>query len=90
MTFLHGNMDHFSGHKVLVRCLRLLKPYSRNGSGEEDIDEDNDDEDEDYTEAGRAVPAEGRIMEQDILSQAYGIGEQKRTCRSLSRACGGF
>lgn len=75
--FLHGNMRHFSGHKVLVRCLRLLKPYSKKSIAEDDTDEDNDDEDEDYAEAGRALPAEGRIMEQDMLSQAYHLGEQK-------------
>lgn len=73
--FLHRNMHHFSGHKVLVRCLRLLKPYSKKSIAEDDIDEDNDDDDEDYTEAGRALPAEGRIMEQDMLSQAYHIGK---------------
>lgn len=85
-------MDHFSGHKVLVRCLRLLKPYSKKSIAEDDIDEDNDDEDEDYTEAGRALPAEGRIMEQDMLSQAYHIGKQKPSQQthlwSLSRVCG--
>lgn len=65
-----------SGHKVLVRCLRLLKPYSKKSIAEDDIDEDDDDED--YSEAGRALPVEGRIMEQDMLSQAYNIGMQKR------------
>lgn len=92
--FLHGNMHHFSGHKVLVRCLRLLKPYSKKSITEDDIDEDNDDDDEDYTEAGRALPAEGRIMEQDMLSQAYHIGKQKHSQQahlwSLSRLCGCF
>uniref|UniRef100_H3CS41 Uncharacterized protein n=1 Tax=Tetraodon nigroviridis TaxID=99883 RepID=H3CS41_TETNG len=66
-----GPCVYKKGHKVLVRCLRLLKPYSKKSIAEDDTDEDNDDEDEDYAEAGRALPAEGRIMEQDMLSQAY-------------------
>lgn len=73
--FLHLNMHHFPGHKVLVRCLKLLKPYSKKGVTEVYIEEDEDD-DEDYTEMGRALPPEGRIMEQDMLSQAYQIGKQ--------------
>lgn len=84
----------FLGHKVLVRCLRLLKPYSKKSIAEDDIDEDNDEDDEDYTEAGRALPAEGRIMEQDMLSQAYHIGKRKHSAQvhlwSPSRVCGGF
>ena len=63
----------FPGSKVHVRCLRLLKPYSKKGVTDEDDDEDDDDEDN--TEAGRrGLPPEGRIMEQDILTQAYHIG----------------
>lgn len=77
--FFHRNVHRFSGNKVLVRCLRLLKPYSKKSIAEDDMDEDNDDDDEDYTEAGRALPAEGRIMEQDMLSQAYQIGKQKHS-----------
>lgn len=77
-----------------MRCLRLLKPYSKKSIVEDDIDEDNDDDDEDYTEAGRALPAQGRIMEQDMLSQAYHIGKQKHSQQahlwSLSRGCGRF
>lgn len=68
-------MHHFSGHKVLVRCLKLLKPYSKKGVTEVYTEEDEDD-DEDYTETVRALPPEGRIMEQDMLSQAYQIGKQ--------------
>lgn len=86
-------MHHSPGHKVLVRCLRLLKPYSKKSIAEDDIDEDNDDDDEDYAEAGRALPAEGRIMEQDMLFQAYHIGKQKHSQQahlwSLSRVRGG-
>lgn len=71
-------MFHFPGNKVLVRCLRLLKPYSKKGVTEEDMDED-DEEDEDYAEASRPLPPEGRIMEHDMLSQAYHMGKQKRS-----------
>lgn len=57
---------------MLVRCLRLLKPYTKKGVTDDDEDEEEDDED--YSGAGRAPPPEGRIMEDDILSQAYRIG----------------
>ncbi|XP_029706384.1 general transcription factor 3C polypeptide 1 isoform X2 [Takifugu rubripes] len=67
-----GPCVYKKGHKVLVRCLKLLKPYSKKGVTEVYIEEDEDD-DEDYTEMGRALPPEGRIMEQDLLSQAYQI-----------------
>lgn len=54
---------------MLVRCLKLLKPYTKKGVTE---DEDDDDEDEDYD--NRTLPSEGRIMEIDTLSQAYQLG----------------
>ncbi|KAM9857030.1 general transcription factor 3C polypeptide 1 [Aulostomus maculatus] len=60
------------GNKVLVRCLKLLKPYSRKGV----VDEDEDDEDEDDDESGirrGAFPPEGRIIEKDVLSQTYNL-----------------
>uniref|UniRef100_A0A8C2W8W9 B-block binding subunit of TFIIIC domain-containing protein n=1 Tax=Cyclopterus lumpus TaxID=8103 RepID=A0A8C2W8W9_CYCLU len=59
------------GDKVLVRCLKLLKPYTKKGVTEDD--DDDDDEDEDYDH--RALPSEGRIMETDTLSQAYQLGK---------------
>lgn len=68
---------------MLVRCLRLLKPYTRKGVT--DYDEDEDEDDEDYSEAGRALPPEGRIMEQDVLSQAYHIGGSDRFARLSNR-----
>lgn len=62
----------FPGNKVLVRCLRLLKPYTKKGVTDDD---DDDEDDEDDTGARRkAFPPEGRIMEKDVLSQAYHIG----------------
>ncbi|XP_023257018.1 general transcription factor 3C polypeptide 1 isoform X3 [Seriola lalandi dorsalis] len=59
------------GNKVLVRCLRLLKPYSRKGVTDDD-DDDEDEEDDSGARRG-AFPQEPRIMEKDVLSQAYHI-----------------
>lgn len=56
-----------------VRCLKLVKPYSKKGINEEDEDDDEDEEDE----AGvsrRAFASEGRIMEKDVITQAYHMG----------------
>lgn len=61
------------GKKVMVRCLKLLKPYTKKGVTEDDDDEDEDEEDDNGTR-GRALPPEGRIMESDVLTQAYHIG----------------
>ncbi|XP_042341203.1 general transcription factor 3C polypeptide 1 [Plectropomus leopardus] len=58
------------GKKVMVRCLKLLKPYTKKGVTEDDDDDDDDDED-DTGARGRALPPEGRIMETDVLTQAY-------------------
>ncbi|XP_047435192.1 general transcription factor 3C polypeptide 1-like [Mugil cephalus] len=61
-----------NGSKVLVRCLRLVKPYTRKGITEEE--EDDDDDDEEYDAGARSVsPSEGRLMERDAMSQAYHI-----------------
>lgn len=79
-------MHNFPGHKVLVRCLKLLKPYSKKGVTDVYIEEDEDDE-EDYTETGRALPPEGRIMEQDMLSQAYQIGKQNTHSKLICGVC---
>lgn len=71
----HSHWVHytlFPGNKVLVRCLRLLKPYTKKGVHDDDVVDDEDDEDD--TEAGRAPPPEGRLMERDMLSQAYRLG----------------
>ncbi|XP_045903076.1 general transcription factor 3C polypeptide 1-like [Micropterus dolomieu] len=58
------------GKKVLVRCARLLKPYTGKSVTEDDDDEG---EDEEVDTGRRALPLEGRIMEKDFLSQAYHI-----------------
>lgn len=59
-----------------VRCVKLLKPYSKKSVIDDDDDDDEDDED--YTREGRAVPPVGRIMEHDVLSQAYHISRSHR------------
>ncbi|XP_015249512.1 PREDICTED: general transcription factor 3C polypeptide 1-like isoform X1 [Cyprinodon variegatus] len=60
-----------NGTKVLVRCIKLLKPYGNRNTADFD---DEDDEDEEYAGGrGGGLPSEGRIMERDILSQAYHI-----------------
>ncbi|XP_070683568.1 general transcription factor 3C polypeptide 1 [Pempheris klunzingeri] len=66
-----GPCTNKKGNKVLVRCLRLLKPYVRKGVADDDDDEDEDEEDD--TAARRDLASEGRIMENDVLSQAYRI-----------------
>ncbi|XP_038823192.1 general transcription factor 3C polypeptide 1-like [Salvelinus namaycush] len=66
-----GPCDTRRGTKVVARCLKLIKPYVRKEVVEA---EDDDDDDDDGGGANRkTVPTEGRIMERDLLSQAYGI-----------------
>ncbi|XP_062866959.1 general transcription factor 3C polypeptide 1 isoform X2 [Trichomycterus rosablanca] len=56
------------GTDVRVRCLKLLKPYSRNKV------EDGDEEDEDGDgPARRSVQPQARDLERDLLTQAYEI-----------------
>lgn len=58
------------GNKVLVRCLKLVKPYSK-----KDIpDVIDDDDDEDNMPGGSKLSTEGRVLERDIISQAYHLG----------------
>uniref|UniRef100_A0A3Q1G3K9 General transcription factor IIIC subunit 1 n=1 Tax=Acanthochromis polyacanthus TaxID=80966 RepID=A0A3Q1G3K9_9TELE len=65
-----GPCTNKNGSKVLVRCVRLVKPYVKKGIPD---DEDDDDEDEEDEAGGRTggSRSEGRIMERDIMSQAY-------------------
>uniref|UniRef100_A0A8C6NYI7 Ral transcription factor IIIC subunit 1 n=1 Tax=Nothobranchius furzeri TaxID=105023 RepID=A0A8C6NYI7_NOTFU len=67
-----GPCKNKNGSKVLVRCVKLLKPYTKKSVPEEEEDEDDEDE-EDYSGArkGGGVPTVGRIMERDVLYQAY-------------------
>uniref|UniRef100_A0A3P9MSF8 Ral transcription factor IIIC subunit 1 n=1 Tax=Poecilia reticulata TaxID=8081 RepID=A0A3P9MSF8_POERE len=65
-----------NGSKVLIRCIKLLKPYGKKTPADSD---DDDEDDDDYAEGGggggggRVLPSEGRIMERDFMSQAYHI-----------------
>lgn len=63
------------GSKVLVRCVKLLKPYIKKNvaNDEEEEGEEDEDEDEDYSGVRRTAPSMGRIMERDLISQAYDI-----------------
>lgn len=56
-----------------MRCVKLVKPYSKKSVLDDD-DNDDDDDDEDCTREGRSIPSVGRIMEHDVLAQAYQIG----------------
>uniref|UniRef100_A0A8C4IB21 General transcription factor 3C polypeptide 1 n=1 Tax=Dicentrarchus labrax TaxID=13489 RepID=A0A8C4IB21_DICLA len=67
-----GPCTNKKGNKVLVRCLKLIKPYTRKGVTDDDDDEDEEEED-DTGARRRALPSEGRIMEKDVLTQAYHI-----------------
>ncbi|KAA8595270.1 hypothetical protein FQN60_012405 [Etheostoma spectabile] len=67
-----GPCTNKKGNKVLVRCLRLLKPYTGKSVAEDDDDED-EDEDDDGAARRQALPSEGQIMESDVLTQAYHI-----------------
>ncbi|KAI5091211.1 general transcription factor 3C polypeptide 1 isoform X2 [Silurus meridionalis] len=58
------------GTNVLVRCLKLLKPYKRNQI--DDDDDDDDDEDGDVPVKSN-VQAQARDIERDLLAQAYDI-----------------
>ncbi|XP_072514014.1 general transcription factor 3C polypeptide 1 isoform X2 [Salminus brasiliensis] len=59
------------GTDIRVRCLKLLKPYTRKVIDDEDDDENNDEEGD--GPVGRNVQAQPRDIERDLLSQAYEI-----------------
>ncbi|KAM6939477.1 general transcription factor 3C polypeptide 1 [Xenentodon cancila] len=66
-----GPCTNKNGTKVLVRCLKLIKPYAKKGVT---YDEDDEDDDEDDYGAGAnqgELPPESRILEKDVISQAY-------------------
>ncbi|XP_016329029.1 general transcription factor 3C polypeptide 1, partial [Sinocyclocheilus anshuiensis] len=66
-----GPFKTLRGTDVFVRCLKLLKPYGQK-EAEEEEDEENNDEDGDAC-ARRSVLGEPRIIERDMLTQAYDI-----------------
>lgn len=66
-----GPFKTLRGTDVFVRCLKLLKPYGQK-EVEEDEDDENNDEDGDVS-AKRSVLVKPRIIERDLLTQAYDI-----------------
>uniref|UniRef100_A0A8C1XUU2 General transcription factor IIIC subunit 1 n=1 Tax=Cyprinus carpio TaxID=7962 RepID=A0A8C1XUU2_CYPCA len=66
-----GPFKTLRGTDVFVRCLKLLKPYGQK-EAEEDEDDENNDEDGDAS-VKRSVLGEPRIIERDMLTQAYDI-----------------
>ncbi|XP_029998017.1 general transcription factor 3C polypeptide 1 isoform X2 [Sphaeramia orbicularis] len=75
------------GDKLLVRCLKMVKPYSKKGVADDDDDDDDEDDDESGARRGPFTP-EGRIMERDVLSQAYDIIVASGTKGIAMRALG--
>ncbi|XP_069023396.1 general transcription factor 3C polypeptide 1 [Embiotoca jacksoni] len=65
-----GPCTNKNGRKVMVRCVKLVKPYTKKGVVDDDDDDDEDEEDDTGARRG-GLPEEGRIIEKDILSQAY-------------------
>ncbi|KAG9262891.1 general transcription factor 3C polypeptide 1 [Astyanax mexicanus] len=57
------------GTDIRVRCLKLLKPYTRKMIEEDDEDENNDEEGDGPVK--RNVQIQARDVERDFLSQAY-------------------
>uniref|UniRef100_A0A3P8SQR0 Uncharacterized protein n=1 Tax=Amphiprion percula TaxID=161767 RepID=A0A3P8SQR0_AMPPE len=66
-----GPCTNKNGSKVLVRCVRLIKPYTKKGIPDDEDDDDDEDEEDDAGGRTGGFPSEGRIMERDIMSQAY-------------------
>lgn len=56
-----------------MRCLKLLKPYGQKDVEEEEDDENNDEDGD--APVKRNVLAEPRVIERDVLTQAYDIGQ---------------
>ncbi|XP_028268672.1 general transcription factor 3C polypeptide 1 [Parambassis ranga] len=85
-----GPCTNKNGRKVQVRCLKLVKPYSKKGINEEEEDDDDEDEEDDAGVSRRAFASEGRILEKDVITQAYhmvlssgtkGIPQRAISCR---------
>lgn len=73
---------------MYVRCLKLLKAY-----GQKDVEEEEDDENEEDGEGPvkRSALAVPRVIERDMLSQAYDIGQTFTPSRlSLCKPLSGF
>ncbi|KAL7845111.1 hypothetical protein AOLI_G00233030 [Acnodon oligacanthus] len=59
------------GTDIRVRCLKLLRPYTRKETYDDDDDENNDEDADGLVK--RNVQAQARDIERDLLTQAYEI-----------------
>ncbi|XP_024115457.1 general transcription factor 3C polypeptide 1 [Oryzias melastigma] len=66
-----GPCNSRNGRKVIVRCLRLVKPYSKKGITDVIEDDDDNDDEEDAMPGGGELSIEGQVLERDLMSQAY-------------------
>uniref|UniRef100_A0AAR2KJI1 B-block binding subunit of TFIIIC domain-containing protein n=1 Tax=Pygocentrus nattereri TaxID=42514 RepID=A0AAR2KJI1_PYGNA len=61
------------GTDIRVRCLKLLRPYTRKETYDDDDDENNDEDADGLVK--RNIQAQARDIERDLLTQAYEIGQ---------------
>ncbi|XP_054635319.1 general transcription factor 3C polypeptide 1-like [Dunckerocampus dactyliophorus] len=68
-----GAVVNSRGNKVMVRCVKLLKSYAggKHASVEDENEDEDDEEDESSASKRRGWPPVGRIMENDLMLQAY-------------------
>ncbi|XP_061576125.1 general transcription factor 3C polypeptide 1-like [Cololabis saira] len=66
-----GPCTNKNGSKVQVRCVKLIKPYVKKGVTCDEDDEDDDDDDDSPGANRGELPPECRILEKDVISQAY-------------------
>lgn len=78
---LTGFSDWLLGTDVLVRCLKLVKPY-----GQEAVEEEDDDDEDGDASAKRSDLVKPRIIERDLLTQAYDIGQTLLATRAIYRS----
>ncbi|XP_076003891.1 general transcription factor 3C polypeptide 1 isoform X2 [Genypterus blacodes] len=77
------------GTKIHVRCMKLLKPYSKKDTIDDEEDKDDEDDEDETRVRRRHVPTQGRIMEKDLLSQAYHIVSSSGA-RGISQSALGY
>uniref|UniRef100_A0A3Q1AI97 B-block binding subunit of TFIIIC domain-containing protein n=1 Tax=Amphiprion ocellaris TaxID=80972 RepID=A0A3Q1AI97_AMPOC len=77
-----GPCTNKNGSKVLVRCVRLIKPYAKKGIPDDEDDDDDEDEEDDAGGRTGGFPSEGRIMERDIMSQGSVCEKSKKSLRN--------
>lgn len=72
-TYTKITLHLVPGSKVLVRCVKQLKPFIKKSIANDEEGEEEDEDEEDYSGVGGTAPPVGRIMERDQISQAYDI-----------------